>query len=38
MTTFPPSPFSPKGVTSVQPLGGFHIHVFSRPWGGPAGD
>lgn len=37
MTTFTPSPFSQKAVTSVQPLGGFHAYGFIRPWGGPAG-
>jgi len=36
MTTYPPAPFPRKGVTTVQPLRGFHGFDFSPPWGGPA--
>jgi hypothetical protein len=37
MTAYPPTPFPRKGATSVQPLRVFHVLVFTRPWGGPAG-
>ena len=36
MTTYPPSPFPRKGVTTVQPLRGFRVADFSPLWGGPA--
>lgn len=36
MTTFPPAPFLGKGVTTVQPLCGFHVFDSAPPWGGPA--
>ena len=36
MTTYPPSPFPRKGVTTVQPLRGFRVADSSPPWGGPA--
>jgi hypothetical protein len=35
-TTYPPSPFPRKGVTTVQPQSGFHVVDFSPPWDGPA--
>ncbi len=34
-TLYPPAPFSKKGVTKVQPLGGFRS-MTTPPWGGPA--
>ena len=37
MITYPPSPFQRNGVTTVQPLRGFHVYVVSHPWGGPVG-
>jgi len=36
MTTIPLAPFPRKGVTTVQPLRGFHVVDLSPTWGGPA--
>jgi len=34
-TPFPPTPFTSKGVTPVQPQCGFRFVDSLPPWGGP---